>query len=274
MSVPDVQSRSEGFPKVYLPWVGVEGIRYPVYVYYPLTEIFMQTLGSFNVYCSLNPEVKGVHMSRFYEVIQDVFSEKKLLTQNVSDTLGAVTGRLENENARVEVSFTYLVSTTAPVSEIDQFLPVEVKVTGIRMKGYPDYILISVDVPYTSLCPCSKEISQFGAHNQRSVASVTVTTPPNNEVLFEDLVGVVENVASAPIRECLKRVDEKYVTERAYLNPVFVEDMVRLIGLELEKRALPYLIKVTHFESIHAHNAVAFAWSSDFNFALFNYLGN
>jgi len=273
MNVPDVQSRSEGFPQVYLPWVGVEGVIYPIFVYYPRTDKFMQTVGAFNVYCSLTSKTKGVHMSRFYEVVSDCFQSRRFLTENVAVSLNEVVKRLESEDARVEVTFTYLLDTIAPVSGIKQKLPVQTKVTGIRMKGRPDYILVSIEVPYTSLCPCSKEISDFGAHNQRSLACVTVATVPGKEVLFEDLVEVVENAASAPLRECLKRVDEKYVTEQAYKNPVFVEDMVRLIGTGLERWRLPYLVKVTHYESIHVHNAVAFAWSEDFDFALFNYLG-
>jgi len=190
----------------------------------------------------------------------------------VAAALSEVVKQLGSKDARVEVDFTYLVDTTSPVSGIDQKLPVRAKVIGIRAEGRPDCILISVDVPYTSLCPCSKEISAYGAHNQRSVASVTVITSPDNLVLFEDLVKVVEDAASAPVRECLKRVGEKDVTERAYRNPVFVEDMVRLIGVTLRRQGLPYLVKVRHFESIHVHDAVAFVWSEDFDFALFNYL--
>ncbi len=269
----DVQSLQEGFPHLYLPWVGVENVKYPVYVYYPASDSFMTAEGVFNVYCSLESMYKGVHMSRFYEVIQQSFDVKRFLTESVKVALDMTVKRLENPDARVEVGFTYFYETQSPVSSISQKLPVQTKVTGIRMKGREDYILISVAVPYTSLCPCSKTISVHGAHNQRSVADITVVSTPETRVLFEHLISVVEAAASCPIRECLKRVDEKFVTETAYRNPVFVEDMVRLIGTELEKWKLPYLIKVVHFESIHVHNAVAFAWSEDFDFALFNYLG-
>ena len=269
----DVQNCTFGFPKVPLPWVGVTNVLYPVYVFYPGWGYIMST-GTFNLYCSLKPDYKGIHMSRFYSIVEESFSRKKFLSENVKDSLESILTNLESEDARLEVKLTYFYDCISPTSHILQKLPIEVQVTGIGSKCSSPIILVSVKAPYTSLCPCSKEISEGrGAHNQRSFASITVEMDPRNIVTFETLIEIVEASASAPIRECLKRVDEREVTIRAYENPRFVEDMVRQLSERLLELKLPYLIKVIHQESIHAHDAVAYLWSDDFKLTQFNYLG-
>jgi len=268
----DVQSCTNGFPKVHLPWVGVSNVRYPVYVYYP-DQGYMFTEGVLKLCCSLSSKFKGVHMSRFYSIVQDVFTQKEFLSVNVRNALDCVCERLESPDARIEVVISYFCEAYSPATKLLQKFPIKAQITGIK-NGGKVYIFLSVEVPYTSLCPCSKEIAKGqGAHNQRSIATVTIEQDSSKIVTFEWLVNLVEKNASAPIREYLKREDEKWVTELAYEQPRFVEDMVRLLSEDLKTHNYPFLVRVCHQESIHVHDAIAYVWSEDFKLHLFNYLG-
>jgi GTP cyclohydrolase I len=164
--------------------------------------------------------------------------------------------RLEAESGHVEMTFPYFVNKAAPVSGVKSLLDYEVTFIGAISHGKID-ITVKVLVPVTSLCPCSKKISDYGAHNQRS--HVTVTALVNDFIWIEDIIDLVEKEASCELYGLLKRPDEKYVTERAYDNPKFVEDMVRDVAAQLnaEKRIVAYTVESENFESIHNHSAYA-----------------
>ena len=164
--------------------------------------------------------------------------------------------RLEADTGHIEMSFPYFINKAAPISGVKSLMDYQVTFAG-EIRGGQDIMTIKVVVPVTSLCPCSKEISQYGAHNQRSHVTVTVRT--NTFVWVEDMIDLVEKQASCELFGLLKRPDEKYVTERAYDNPKFVEDMVRDVAAALNKddRIDAYVVESENFESIHNHSAYA-----------------
>jgi len=169
--------------------------------------------------------------------------------------------RLKSDNAFVRIKFDYFLKRKAPVSGIESHMDYRGSMEGKLIDGVTR-LYLTVNVLYASLCPCSKEISDYGAHNQRSVADVTVELDESHGVMWiEELIDVVERCSSAPIINALKRVDEAYQTELMYENPRFVEDMVRLIGQELDeeldKRIKDYSVVVNHYESIHSSTACA-----------------
>ena len=261
MDLPDVQATKEGFPKIGIPRVGVSKVVMPVMVYYPRRG-FIPTASSVEAFCSLTDEVKGINMSRLIEVLYDEFSKDRLLIQSVKAIQDKIKTRLGSPDSMVRVKFNYFVYKLSPVTKIEQLLPIKVELIGRSTKMLGDEVVLGVSVPYTSLCCCSKAISDRGAHNQRSEAFIYLSNP-RVDILFEDVVSLVEKNASAEIREILKREDEKYVTEKAYDNPVFVEDVVRRLAEDLESyikdgKVSGYLIKTEHQESIHAHNAIAY----------------
>ena len=193
-------------------------------------------------------------MSRFVEILNQ--HEREISVQSFKDMLAEMTDRLEAESGHIEMSFPYFVNKTAPVSGVQSLLDYDVTFIGASTKGQSETIL-KVVVPVTSLCPCSKKISDRGAHNQRSHVTVTVKT--REFVWIEDIIDAVESIASCELYGLLKRPDEKYVTERAYDNPKFVEDMVRDIAAHINKdsRITAYVVESENFESIHNHSAYA-----------------
>jgi len=264
MTLPDVQNTSSQV-KRRVPWVGVEGVKHPVYVFYPSLG-YVRTPATLSVYCSLTPEVRGINMSRTVEVVYKCFEKQCLLVDNVVKSLDFLKERLGSADGFVKVTLDYFVEKTSPRSMIKQFLPITTSVVGICESSCTSLLMI-VKVPYTSCCPCSKEIADGkGAHNQRSFASVALINPKGT-VLFEHIVNLVEECASAPVFELLKRPDEKHVTVEAYENPKFVEDMVRAISDRLLKNPVSdgFWVKVEHQESIHVHQAVAFDCSDRVN---------
>ena len=233
--------------------VGIKSIRHPVKVK-DKTGGVQHTVAMFNMYVHLPHNFKGTHMSRFVEILN--MNEREISIENFEGILREMVKRLEANSGHIEMTFPYFISKAAPISGVKSLLDYEVTFIGEIKNG--DYqITVKVLVPVTSLCPCSKKISDYGAHNQRS--HVTITARINDFIWVEDLIRIVEEQASSELFGLLKRPDEKYVTEHAYDNPKFVEDMVRDVAaqLNMEDRIDAYVVESENFESIHNHSAYA-----------------
>jgi GTP cyclohydrolase I len=252
VAIPDVQS-SEDTRHLAIDKVGIKAIRHPVRVADKDSGV-QHTIATFNMYVELPHNFKGTHMSRFVEILNA--HEREISVESFESMLREMVQRLEAESGHVEMVFPYFIDKAAPVSGVRSLMDYEVSFTGEINQG--EYSLaMKVVIPVTSLCPCSKGISDYGAHNQRS--HVTITARTNTHVWIEELVRVAEQQASCELYGLLKRPDEKYVTERAYDNPKFVEDMVRDIAtvLNADPRIDAYVVESENFESIHNHSAYA-----------------
>ena len=252
IGMADVQSSADT-RRIAINKVGIKGIRHPVRVADKSAGV-QHTIASFNMYVFLPHDFKGTHMSRFVEILNT--REREISVENFEDMLRQMAERLEAESGYIEMSFPYFINKTAPISGVQSLMDYEVTFIGSIEKGVYQHTT-RVVVPVTSLCPCSKKISDYGAHNQRS--HVTVTARTNGFLWIEDLVRKVEDQASCELYGLLKRPDEKHVTERAYDNPKFVEDLVRDVAAALNNEALvdAYVIEAENFESIHNHSAYA-----------------
>ncbi len=233
--------------------VGIKSIRHPVKVKDKSGGV-QHTVAVFNMYVHLPHNFKGTHMSRFVEILN--MNEREISVENFETILREMVKRLEAQSGHIEMTFPYFINKAAPVSGVTSLLDYEVTFIG-EIKDGEYGITVKVLVPVTSLCPCSKKISDYGAHNQRS--HVTITARINDFIWVEDLIRVVEEQASSELYGLLKRPDEKYVTEHAYDNPKFVEDMVRDVAamLNAEPRIDAYVVESENFESIHNHSAYA-----------------
>jgi GTP cyclohydrolase I len=251
-SIADVQNSADT-RRIAIDKVGIKDIRHPIRVK-DRTEGEQHTIACFNMYVNLPHNFKGTHMSRFVEILN--LHEREISVESFRLMLSEMTERLEAEAGHIEMSFPYFINKTAPVSGVQSLLDYEVSFIGEIRAGTPQ-MKIKVVVPVTSLCPCSKKISERGAHNQRS--HVTVTAATRDFIWIEELIDLVEEQASCELYGLLKRPDEKYVTERAYDNPKFVEDMVRDIAAKLnqDERISAYTVESENFESIHNHSAYA-----------------
>ncbi len=249
--LPDVQSQKDS-RNIYIDKVGVSDIVYPIVVL-DRENIYQNTVGRINMYVDLPKDFRGTHMSRFVEVLNA--HRGKMTIQNMEKILDDMKTHLKAVTAHFEVEFDYFVLRKAPVSKIESYTPYKAKFISKKDENF-DFVL-EVIAPIQTLCPCSKEISERGAHNQRAKADVSVRM--KRIVWIEDIIDIVESSASTPLYTLLKREDEKYVTESAYDNPKFVEDVVRDVSLKLEDddRVIWYNVKVTSYESIHTHNAYA-----------------
>ncbi len=250
--MPDVQGSADT-RHIAIDKVGIKDIKHPVRVK-DRSGREQHTIANFNMYVSLPHNFKGTHMSRFVEILNE--HEYEITVDSFKDMLVEMTKRLEARAGHIEMAFTYFVIKLAPISSVRSLLDYEVTFIGEITDDQP-VITVKVIVPVTSLCPCSKEISQYGAHNQRS--HVTVTAKTNGFLWIEDLIDLVEKEASCQLYGLLKRPDEKYVTEYAYEHPKFVEDMVRDIATKLNRdpRVTAYVVESENFESIHNHSAYA-----------------
>jgi len=250
--IEDVQNRAD-MRNIAIDKVGIKDIRHPMRIR-DRSEGEQHTIASFNMYVNLPHHFKGTHMSRFVEILNS--HESELTVASFKDMLAEMTERLEAKSGHIEMNFPFFISKTAPVSGVKSLLDYDVTLIGEIHDGQP-CIDIKVVVPVTSLCPCSKKISERGAHNQRS--HVTVQARTNGFIWIEEIIDMIEQQASCELYGLLKRPDEKYVTERAYDNPKFVEDMVRDIAVQLnaEERISAYTIESENFESIHNHSAYA-----------------
>ena len=251
-SLPDVQN-TQDTRAIAINKVGIKDIRHPVQVKSRAGKI-QHTIANFNMYVDLPHEFKGTHMSRFVEILNN--HEWEITVDSFKEMLTEMTSRLDAECGHIEMSFHYFINKTAPASGVQSLLDYDVSFIGER-KDNKNIINIKVVVPVTSLCPCSKKISDRGAHNQRSHVTVNVET--DDFIWVEEIIDMVEAQASCELYGLLKRPDEKIVTERAYDNPKFVEDMVRDIAhqLNIDDRILAYTVESENFESIHNHSAYA-----------------
>ena len=233
--------------------VGIKNIKHPVVVS-DRSGREQHTVANFNMYVNLPEEYKGTHMSRFVEILND--HEYEITVQSFKRMIEEMTERLNAESGDIEMSFPYFVTKKAPVSGVKSLMDYEVSFIGKIIDSKP-HVLVKVLVPVTSLCPCSKNISDYGAHNQRS--HITACVRMADFMWIEELIDIIESVASCELYGLLKRPDEKYVTERAYDNPKFVEDIVRDVAVKFneEDRILGYVVESENFESIHNHSAYA-----------------
>jgi len=248
----DIQNQKDD-RNISIDKVGIKGIRYPITVRDKEIKT-QQTVASINMYVNLPKDYKGTHMSRLIEILNE--HNRSISIQNFSDILSTMKERLNAESAHIEISFPYFIMKSAPVTHSQGLMEYQCTFKG-NLNKRKDLIII-IHVPITTLCPCSKEISDFGAHNQRGV--VTLQVRFKKFVWIEDLIKLVEEAASCDVYSVLKREDEKYVTEKAYQNPKFVEDIVRDIAKKLEYDAniTWFAVESENFESIHNHNAYAY----------------
>jgi GTP cyclohydrolase I len=233
--------------------VGVKGLRYPMAV--KAGSGVVQTIATFTMTVALPPTQKGTHMSRFVELLEAQTQplDSARFTRLVADMLD----RLQAASGTIEMRFPYFVRKAAPVSGVQSLLDYEVTWRGTVSEAGRFSFWTEVVVPATSLCPCSKEISEYGAHNQRS--ALTIRAEVLDDISVEELIRIAEDSASCELYGLLKRPDEKFVTERAYDHPKFVEDLVRdiALALEQERRVAGYSVEAENFESIHNHSAFA-----------------
>jgi GTP cyclohydrolase I len=252
LAIADVQSSADS-RRIAIDKVGIKDIRHPVRVR-DRSDGEQHTVASFNMYVHLPHNFKGTHMSRFVQILNG--HERELSITSFKEMLREMAESLESKAGHIEMSFPYFVSKKAPVTGVPSLLDYDVTFIGEISNGKPE-MYIKVVVPVTSLCPCSKEISDYGAHNQRS--HVTVQVRSKGFIWIEELIELVEREASCELFGLLKRPDEKRVTERAYDNPKFVEDMVRDVAgkLNSDDRVGAYRVESENFESIHNHSAYA-----------------
>ncbi|MBB1126421.1 GTP cyclohydrolase FolE2 [Thiospirillum jenense] len=233
--------------------VGIKDIRHPVRVS-DRSGGEQHTVATFNMYVYLPHNFKGTHMSRFVAILNS--HEREISVNSFKEMLTDMAQRLESKAGHIEMRFPFFVNKKAPVSGVESLLDYDVTFIGEIHNQHPT-MAMKVVVPVTSLCPCSKEISAYGAHNQRSHVTVQVRT--SDFVWIEEIIDLVEAQASCELFGLLKRPDEKYVTEHAYDNPKFVEDTVRDVAqcLNDDPRILSYIVESENFESIHNHSAYA-----------------
>ncbi len=252
-NIPDTQNKADT-RKIPIDKVGIKGIKHPVRVL-DRTGGEQNTIAEFNMYVNLPHNFKGTHMSRFVEILNEY--EREISVKSFNDMLEKMAERLEAESGHIEMTFPYFVKKVAPVSGVESLLDYQVCFRGEinNAQARTDVVVL---VPVTSLCPCSKSISDYGAHNQRS--HITISVRIKDFVWVEELIEMVEQQASCELYGLLKRPDEKYVTERAYDNPKFVEDLVRDIATQLnnDDRVVAYTVESENFESIHNHSAYAY----------------
>jgi GTP cyclohydrolase I len=251
-TIADVQS-SHDSRHIAIDKVGIKDIRHPVRVK-DRSDGEQHTVANFNMYVELPHHFKGTHMSRFVDILNR--HEKEISVESFKDMLAEMRQLLEAETGHIEMNFPYFINKKAPVSGVQSLMDYDVTLIG-EITGDDITTTIKVVVPVTSLCPCSKKISDRGAHNQRS--HVTVTARTRGFLWIEELIHMVEEEASCELYGLLKRPDEKLVTERAYDNPKFVEDMVRDVAARLnaDDRIAAYVVESENFESIHNHSAYA-----------------
>ena len=251
-SMEDVQARADT-RRLPIDKVGIKGIRHPVRVR-DRSGGEQHTIATFDMFVTLPHNFKGTHMSRFVEVLNN--HEYEITVDSFRVMLREMTELLEAESGYIQMQFSYFVDKAAPVSGVRSLMDYDVTLSG-SFDGEGPAMRVKVVVPVTSLCPCSKAISDYGAHNQRS--HVTVDAKTDAFVWIEEIIDIVESEASCELYGLLKRPDEKYVTEKAYDNPKFVEDMVRDVAARLNEddRILAYVVESENFESIHNHSAYA-----------------
>ena len=249
----DVQNRKD-HRKIPITKVGVKGIKYPIIVL-DRAQGTQPVNATINMYVNLPHHFKGTHMSRFVEILNEFRGQINIKTFHV--ILEKVREKLRAESAHMEIFFPYFIEKTAPMTKARSLMEYKCLFCGTLNGGGTDF-QVGVIVPVTTLCPCSKEISERGAHNQRSI--VTVKVRFRRFFWIEDLIRIVEDSASGEVYSLLKRPDEMFVTERAYENPMFVEDVVRNVAARLKEHPnFPsFTVEAENYESIHNHSAYAY----------------
>jgi GTP cyclohydrolase IB len=250
--IADVQGSAD-LRQIPINKVGIKDIYHPVRIK-ERAGGEQHTVANFNMYVDLPHNFKGTHMSRFVEILNN--HEREISVKSFRDIMSELTERLDAESGHIEMTFPYFINKKAPISGVQSLMDYKASLIGER-KGGESIIWVKVVVPVTSLCPCSKKISDYGAHNQRS--HVTICVKVGGFVWLEELIELAEEEASCELFGILKRPDEKWVTERAYDNPKFVEDLVRDIAVRLnaDERIRAYTVESENFESIHNHSAYA-----------------
>lgn len=250
----DIQKELDGHG-IDIDRVGIKNLRYPISVLDRKNKK-QETLATISACVDLPKHFKGTHMSRFVEVLNEFRGE--ITIKNMPDILKEIADRLEGNSSHLDIQFTYFIEKEAPVSKQKSLMDYKCRFVGTFQKPDANDFILEVIVPILTLCPCSKEISDYGAHNQRS--EVTVKIRFKKFVWIEDVVKWVESVASSDLYTLLKRPDEKFVTERSFDNPRFVEDIVRMTSKKLieDKNITWFSVESENFESIHNHNAYAF----------------
>ena len=248
----DIQSQRD-HRRIEINKVGVKNIRYPIAVLDKAKGV-QHTVASINMYVDLPHHFKGTHMSRFIEILNRFKGDISI--KNFSNILSEMKRKLRAKSAHLEVEFSYFIEKEAPVTRAKSLMEYICRFCG--SSNEKDDFYVGIIVPITTVCPCSKEISQYGAHNQRSI--VTVNLRFKKFIWIEDIIQLIEECASCDLYSILKRPDEKFVTEKAYKNPMFVEDVVREIAKRLKKdpNITWFTVESENFESIHNHSAYAF----------------
>ena len=250
--IEDVQGRADS-RRIPINKVGIKDVYHPVRVK-DRASIEQHTIANFNMYVALPHNFKGTHMSRFVEVLH--MNEREISVESFRDILVEMTEKLNAQSGHIEMSFPFFVMKKAPMSGVESLMNYQASLIGELHHGKPE-LWLKVVVAATSLCPCSRDISKYGAHNQRS--HITIKAKVNGHMWLEELIDIAEQEASCEVYSILKRADEKYVTERAYENPKFVEDIVRDVAVRMnnEERVRAYVVEAENFESIHNHSAYA-----------------
>lgn len=257
-SMPDVQSAHDerALP---IEQVGIRGLRHPLIIRTNSGD--MPAVGNFEMDVALPAHVKGTHMSRFIALLQK--HQEPIDSTSIVTMVCEMLPLLNANQGRIQFTYTHFVKKAAPVSGVESLMDYEVTWTASAKQNAVGSIHVQLNlravVPVMSLCPCSKEISEYGAHNQRSHVTMSVSLNPQTKMTVEDLVATAESQASSELWGLLKRPDEKWVTERAYDNPKFVEDLVRDVAGQLkdDQRILSLVVEAENFESIHNHSAYA-----------------
>lgn len=254
-SMIDVQNMYD-YRMIEIDKVGVKNVKYPITVL-DKANGFQHTIATIDMYVNLPHNYKGTHMSRFVEILHE--NKNMINMKNFPNILREMKDRLNAESAHLEVRFPYFMNKEAPISKTPSYLEYICGFSGsMDGSGVMKVFIVSVSTPINTLCPCSKEISEHGAHNQRGIVKIDVRF--KKFFWIEDLINIVESCASSGIYSILKREDEKYITERAFQNPKFVEDVVRDVAETLSKEAniTWFTIEAENFESIHNHSAYAY----------------
>jgi GTP cyclohydrolase IB len=251
-SIEDVQARADS-RRIPINKVGIKDVYHPVRVK-DRASVEQHTIANFNMYVALPHNFKGTHMSRFVEVLH--MNEREISVESFRDILVEMTEKLNAQSGHIEMSFPFFVMKKAPMSGVESLMNYQASLIGELHNGKPE-LWLKVVVAATSLCPCSRDISKYGAHNQRS--HITIKAKVEGHMWLEELIDIAEEEASCEVFSILKRADEKYVTERAYENPKFVEDIVRDVAVRMnnEERVRAYVVEAENFESIHNHSAYA-----------------
>lgn len=251
--LPDIQAQMS-YSDIAINKVGVKDVVYPIVVL-DKKKKEQHTIANINMYVDLPHYFRGTHMSRFLEVLNEY--RGLINVNNMGEILSRIKTKLEAASAHMEISFPYFIEKTAPKSGAKGMMDYQCRFIGTHEEK--EEFILEVQVPVTTLCPCSKEISDGGAHNQRCL--VTVQLKWNKTLVWiEDIIQLIEKSASCQVYSLLKRSDEKYVTERAYNNPMFVEDLAREVAgkLKKDKNIAWFTVEAESLESIHNHSAYAF----------------